>query len=56
MPDPTGDDVNWVDPETVILALATAVPADWRRHTVVIGSLAAGFASVAMSSTPRMVG
>lgn len=43
MADTTIDDKNWVDPEAVILALADAVPADWRRHIVVIGSLAAGY-------------
>jgi hypothetical protein len=37
------DGLNWVEPEQVIRSLAAAVPAEWRQHIVVIGSLAAGY-------------
>lgn len=43
MPDDASDTTNWVDPERVISALAVALPADWRQHIVIIGSLAAGY-------------
>ena len=43
MADGNSDEMNWVDPEQVIRALSTAVPADWRKHIVIIGSLAAGY-------------